>query len=131
MKNLKAVTVVLFALLAVTIISCNKKHDTIVKIKVVDVGGNPVGGADVTLYPNGTIDTLDNYWEFCYGTSGSGITSSTDASGNASFNFNDCYKEGQAGFAVLDIDAQSGSLTGSGIVKVIEEETVEEEVTIQ
>lgn len=131
MKNIKNATIILLALFALVAVSCNKKKDTIVNIKVVDAGGYPVGGADVTLYPNGTIDTLDNYWEFCYGESGSGITSVSNSSGVASFNFNDCYQEGQAGFAVLDIDATKGSLNGTGIVKVIEEETVDEEVTVQ
>lgn len=129
MKNLKTVAVFCLALLAVATISCNKKKDTIAIIKTVDAGGNPVGGVDVTVYPNG-IDTL-GYWEFCYGTAGGGITTSTNASGQATYNFNDCYKEGSAGFAVLDIDASKGSLTGTGIVKVVEEETVEEEITVQ
>ena len=55
----------------------------------------------------------------------------TDASGKATFNFNDVYQLGQAGVAVLNIDATKDGKTGQGIIKVEQEETSEETVFIQ
>ncbi len=103
-----------------SVTSCYKKKDTIATITVVDASSNPVGGQEVRL----AYDTA--------GTQDPAIvridqTATSDASGIASFNFNDLYKSGQAGFAVLDIYV-NGVIVG--IVKVEEETTSEETVTI-
>jgi hypothetical protein len=99
-----------------------KNRDTIASITVLDINNIPVGGAEVRIYsvdsqgiPTGRI----NY------------TTTTDASGKAIFNFNDLYKKGQAGFAVLNIEAEKNNLAGNGIIKVEEEKTNEATVTIQ
>ncbi len=47
------------------------------------------------------------------------------------FDFTEFYKKGQAGFAVLDIEAFKGGLNGEGIIKIEEETTSEETITIE
>ncbi len=103
----------LVMLVAVT--SCYKKKDTIATVTVVNAANAPQGGQEVTL---------------TYEDSNSGEvrieqTATTDASGNANFNFNDLYKSGQAGFAVLDIYIQGQVV---GIIKIEEETTSTETV---
>ena len=65
-----------------------------------------------------------------YGTSADSArideVATTGGGGTASFNFNELYKSGQAGFAVLDIYI-GGNVVG--IIK-IEEETISEETVI-
>ena len=58
-------------------------------------------------------------------------TQVTNAAGSVSFNFSEYYKQGQAGFAVLDIEATKGSLTGIGIIKIEEELTNEQTVIME
>jgi len=111
------------ALVAIT--SCKKDKDTIATILVLNASGNAVPGATVRLYSSPSVlppppnelrfDTL-------------GVT---NGAGKVTFNFSDFYKKGQAGFAVLDIQAYKGSLYGVGIIKIEEETTNEEKVTIQ
>lgn len=103
---------------------CRKKKDTIAKIYVRDVANEPVSGATVRLYGQDTnnsdgdqVVALDK-------------TATTNASGEATFNFNDVYQLGQAGVAVLDIDAQKDGMSGSGIIKIEQEKTSEETVFI-
>jgi hypothetical protein len=55
----------------------------------------------------------------------------TNGTGKVSFDFTDYYQEGQAGFAVLDIEASKGSLEGEGIIKIEEMKTNEETVVIE
>lgn len=99
---------------------CNKKKDTIAKIYVLDSSNNPVSACTVTLE----------------GISSEGrqadvnvdMTTETNASGEAIFNFNDLYKKGQAGMAVLNIKAKKGVKEGNGIIKVEEEKTNEKTI---
>jgi len=102
--------------------SCDKQEDTIAKITVLDASNLPVGGATVRVIGRGSD-----------GTDGGRIDmeTTTDASGVATFNFNDLFKRGQAGFAVLDIEVDKGALTGTGIIKVEENTTNEATVTVQ
>jgi hypothetical protein len=58
-------------------------------------------------------------------------TAYTNLNGMASFNFNDLYQLGQAGVAVLDIDAKKGNKAGAGIIKIEAEKLNEETVYIQ
>jgi len=102
--------------------SCGKQGDTIATIKVVDASGVAVPGALVHVvgydsygYNSGVIDR----------------ETTTDANGNAVFNFNDLYKRGSAGFAVLEIEASKAGLVGEGIIKVEEEENSEATIAIQ
>jgi hypothetical protein len=115
---------VIVALMATTV-SCNKVDETIATIEVRNSFGSPVAGATVRLYAVGSTDT-DNIGEIRFDT-----TQVTNGSGKVSFNFSDFYKRGQAGFAVLDIAAEKGSLIGEGIIKIEEEKTNEEIVVIE
>ena len=103
--------------------SCYKKKPTIANVTVLtstppgpnSPGPEPVAGAEVRLFYGVSADSarIDEL-----GTTG--------ADGVATFNFNELYKSGQAGFAVLDIYVQ-GVLVG--IIKIEEEKTSEETVT--
>jgi uncharacterized GH25 family protein len=103
--------------------SCNKEKDTIARVKVVDVDGYPVAGAYVKLfanlaYPQGDASRLRR-------------EGSTDSNGMVEFDYTQQYKQGQAGFAVLDIVSFKDSAVGEGIIKILEEEENEETVTLE
>ncbi len=115
----------LFGILAASVmlvVSCGKPADTTAVVKVITRGGAPVSGATVHVIG---VDS--------YGNNGGRIdhTSTTDANGNATFNFNDLYKRGQAGFAVLEVRASKDTLIGEGIIKVEEEKKNEAQITLQ
>ena len=110
-------TILFTALLVITftISSCYRKKDTIAKVTVIDANNVAVGGIEVQLtYGNSDSTRIDE-------------VGSTNSSGVATFNFNELYKSGQAGFAVLDI--YIGGVV-VGIIKIEEETTSEETVTI-
>jgi hypothetical protein len=126
MKRHTTLFVGLFAVLAFTAISsCKKDKETIATVLVLDADGDAVPGATVRLYSNPSVlPPPPNELRF-------DTTAVTNGTGRATFNFSDFYKKGQAGFAVLDIQAFKGTLFGAGIIKIQEEETNEETVTIQ
>ena len=106
-----------------TLTSCVKEEPTVAVVHVVDANGDPVQGASVRLYgspsqtpPPPNAIALDT-------------TLTTDATGTVTMDYSENYKLGQAGFAVLDIEAYKGALYGVGIIKVEEQETTE--VTIE
>ena len=102
---------------------CNEIEDTVAVVYVQNSLGAPVQGAEVRLYAVGSVDqTFIGELRF-------DTTQVTNAAGSVSFNFSEYYKQGQAGFAVLDIEATKGSLTGIGIIK-IEEELLNEQTVI-
>lgn len=113
------------ALLAV-IPACNKEKDTTAVIKVVDEDGRPIPQAYVRLWANvpnpppnsGSIDRLRR----------EGLTGSD---GTVEFDYTKQYKQGQAGFAVLDITSYKDSMVGDGIIKILEEEENEETVVLR
>ena len=116
--------ILLAGLLSTGMYSCRKEAPTIAKIKVVDTSGTLFIGAMVRLYPTPTITD--------HGAIIIDDTLFTDIDGVATFDYTDMYNLGQAGFAVLDIEVRSGdSLYGEGIIKVVDEETSEEQVIIQ
>lgn len=102
---------------------CRKKKDTIAKIYVRDTNSDAVVGAQVVLKGESTVTPSPPVVLF--------DTTTTNGSGEAIFNFNDVYQLGQAGVAVLNIEAQKDGLTGQGIIKVEQETTSEETVYIQ
>ncbi|MFN0032165.1 MAG: hypothetical protein ACKVOR_08405 [Flavobacteriales bacterium] len=118
-------TAMLVALVAVVAGSCKKDKETIATILIVNDDGEPVPGATVRLFSNPSetppppnalrFDTLQV----------------TNGTGKVTFDFSEFYKKGQAGFAVLDIEAYKGSLQGDGIIKIEEETTTEETVVIE
>jgi hypothetical protein len=117
-------TVMVLALI-VAINGCKKDKHTIATITVVNDEGEPVPGASVQLYavPSETPPP-PNVIRF-------DTTQVTNGTGKVSFDFSEFYKKGQAGFAVLDIKASKGSLSGEGIIKIEEEKTTEETITIE
>ncbi|MGF1563912.1 MAG: hypothetical protein ACFCUH_00950 [Flavobacteriales bacterium] len=105
--------------------SCNKVEETVATITVLNTFGSPVQGADVRLFAVGSVDN-DVVGQIRFDT-----LQVTNGAGKVSFNFSEYYKRGQAGFAVLDINASKGSLEGRGIIKIVEEETNEATVVIE
>ena len=104
--------------------SCRKEAPTVAKIKVVDTSGTAIPDARVRLYATPTIDV--------HGALVIDDTLFTDIEGFATFDYTDMYNLGQAGFAVLDIEANSGdTIYGEGIIKIETEETSEETVVVQ
>jgi hypothetical protein len=102
---------------------CRKKKDTIAIITVLDVNNEPVAGAEVVLYGKSTINQPANVVLY--------DTLTSNISGEAQFNFNDVYQLGQAGVAVLNIEASKDGAVGQGIIKVEQETISEETVFIQ
>lgn len=102
---------------------CRKKKDTIAIIYVRDVANQFVAGAQVVLYGQSTTGQAANVTLY--------DTTTTNTSGEAKFNFNDVYQLGQAGVAVLNIEAYKDGAEGQGIIKIEQETTSEETVFIQ
>lgn len=105
-------------------LSCNRKKDTIAKVFVYDESKNAISGAQVILYADPSVNSNGKKLI-------ANDTAITNVSGEAIFNFNDLYKEGQSGVAVLNIAASKGSLTGSGNIQIVEEVTSESSVYIK
>lgn len=103
--------------------SCRKTKETIATITVKDKDGALIQNAFVRLYAVGTRIPPG---ELRFDT-----TIVTNASGKASFNFTDFYKAGQAGFAVLDVEATKAPLFGKGLIRIEEEKTNEETIIIK
>lgn len=119
---------IVFAILAILGVGfsstgCRKKKDTIAIIYVRDAANQLVSGAQVVLYGQSTTTQPSNVVLY--------DTTTTNTSGEAKFNFNDVYQLGQAGVAVLNIEASASGLSGEGIIKVEQETTSEETVFIQ
>lgn len=115
---------VLFAV-ALGFNGCNEIEDTVAVVYVQNSLGAPVQGAEVRLFAVGSVNqTFIGELRF-------DTTQVTNAAGSVSFNFSEYYKQGQAGFAVLDIEATKGALTGIGIIKIEEELTNEQTVIME
>ena len=117
MKRL--IPVLLIAILAVGFGSCKKEKDTIAVVRVVKQsdGVTPVVGAQVTL--------LTDYNGTEFEREGIEQEATTNGSGEALFNYNELFKNGQAGMFVLDVQVEKGLYSASGIIKVVEEESSE------
>lgn len=99
--------------------------ETIANVVVLNELGAPVQGATVRLYAFGSVD------EDFVGEPRFDTTSVSNAAGMVSFNFSTFYVEGQAGFAVLDIEASKAALSGTGLIKIEEELTNEATIFIE
>ena len=117
---LRSLTLVAVALL---LLRCNKEEPTKAVIYVQDSAGARLGGAYVKLFANPSVPLGDP----------SRLTKEgyTDGGGRIEFDYTDYYKQGQAGFAVLDIYSTYDTLAGEGIIKILEEEMNEETVTLE
>ncbi|MFZ1687918.1 MAG: hypothetical protein WAU70_10880 [Flavobacteriales bacterium] len=102
--------------------ACNKVEPTKAIITVVDEASHPVPDAYVKLFANPTYPLGDPSRLLKEGTTG--------GDGRIVFDYSDFYKQGQAGFAVLDIYASYDTLSAEGIIKILEEEENEETVTL-
>jgi len=100
--------------------ACYKKQDTILAVIVKNESGQVIEGAlvEVKAEPTtfGNIVTLN-------------MENTTDELGLAYFNFNEYYKSGQTGVAVLKIKAKQFGLYGEGVVTV-EQEVVTETIVV-
>lgn len=120
MKNFLrfGLVMMLFVGLATTLTSCYKKKDTVAILTIVDANNDAIAGAEVTLnYVEGNDEPREGLEQ----------TGSTDGSGKVSFNFNELYKSGQAGVFVLDVYVNGAVV---GIIRVEQEETVEETIVV-
>lgn len=99
---------------------CRRKKDTIAKVYVRDASNNPVASVRVTLFGETTTGQVPDLTK----------TSTTNSTGEAIFLFNDVYQLGQAGVAVLNIEAELNGEVGEGIIKIEQETTSEETVFI-
>lgn len=123
-KLIKMKNIIALAILSVLVTtSCRKKLDTTANIYVKDENNASVSNAMVVLYGTNTQGTPQQVAVF--------DTAYTNLNGMATFNFNDLYQLGQAGVAVLDIDAKKGNKAGAGIIKIEAEKLNEETVYIQ
>ncbi len=117
--------IVLFSFVALLGVSfssgCRKKKSTTAKIIVRDAANALVLSATVRVYGESTTskaNVVDN-------------TATSDYKGEAIFNYDNIYQLGQAGVAVLNIDASKNGLTGTGIIKIEAEVDNSETVFIQ
>jgi hypothetical protein len=102
---------------------CRKKEDTTAIVYVRDINNNFVQGAQVVLFGQSTTGVPVNVVLY--------DTAVSNAAGEALFNFNDVYQLGQAGVAVLNIEASKSGASGQGIIKIEQETVSKETVFIQ
>ena len=100
--------------------SCYKPDQTIAIIRVLDNNtNNPIENISVRLFfddsNGGSIPEID-------------IVKNTLSNGTASFDFSDGYRDGQAGFAVLDIEVDGVFM---GVINIVEMTTTEKVIYIQ
>lgn len=125
MRKTHTIGALLFGATALGLLGCYEVEETIANVTVLNELGNPVQGAEVRLYAFGSVDT-DFIGEPRFDTTGV-----TNAAGMVTFNFSEFYVAGQAGFAVLDIDATKGNLNGTGLIKIEEMQTNEATVYLE
>ena len=99
--------------------SCYKADQTIAIIKVLDNNTNePIENISVRIFfDNSTGANVPLY----------DITKNTLTNGTTSFDFSQDYKDGQGGFAVLDIEVNSIFV---GVINIVEMSTTEKVIYI-
>jgi hypothetical protein len=113
---------VVVALCGILFSACNKEEPTTATIIVKNQAGAVVPDVAVRLFANPSFPLGDP--------TRLNKEAITGSNGRVEFDFTEFYKQGQAGFAVLDILAVKDSLAGSGIIKILEEEANEETVIL-
>ncbi|MFT5336796.1 MAG: hypothetical protein ACI9YL_000796 [Luteibaculaceae bacterium] len=107
--------------------SCKKEKPTIVVITVIDTAGKVVPDALVHLVGNGTdTNVVVPQEELRFND-----TKTTNGLGKVSFDYSDLTMPGQAGFAVLDVDASKQDHFGKTVVEVKEHQVNEATVRIR
>jgi hypothetical protein len=127
MKRNYSIAIALFIFAGTMVVSsCKKKKDTIAKVFVMDENNNPVTTCRVILKPEPSSVS---------GSAGKTLidadTAVTNSAGEAIFNYNELYQLGQAGVAVLNVEAFKDGLTGSSVIQIKEEVTSETTVFIK
>ena len=103
--------------------SCDKEEDTIAVVRIVAVTGVPIEGVNVRLYPEPSdVQANELILE---------VEQLTNAAGEAVFDFTENYEQGQAGFAVLNIEATQDTSAVEGIIKIDPEVTNEQVLVLQ
>jgi hypothetical protein len=98
--------------------SCYKSDETIAIVRVLDNNTNdPIENISIRLFFDDSLRTT------LYD-----VTKNTSVNGTASFDFSDGYKDGQGGFAVLDVEADGVFM---GVINIVEMTTTEKVIYIQ
>ena len=98
--------------------SCYKSDETIAIVRVLDNNTNdPIENISIRLFFNDSLRTT------LYD-----VTKNTSVNGTASFDFSDGYKDGQGGFAVLDVEVDGVFM---GVINIVEMTTTEKVIYIQ
>ena len=98
--------------------SCYKSDETIAIVRVLDNNTNdPIENISIRLFFDDSLRTT------LYD-----VTKNTSANGTASFDFSEDYKDGQGGFAVLDIEVDGLFM---GVINIVEMSTTEKVIYIQ
>ena len=115
---------VLLACVCIALPACKKEQKTKTVITVIDDFGAVVPGALVELnaQPTGSSGNNLRFEDI------SGVTGNE---GSVTFDFTDYIKPGQAGFAVLDVEASKDGATGNDVVEIEENKTTYKTVRIQ
>lgn len=98
-------------------LGCKKAPDAFVEVIVTDSLGLAIQGANVALMGQSSDSVYSNQ------ISRYELSGTTNASGVAIFRFTEFYQQGPDGFAILKVDVNAGSRSGSGLVKLVEAET--------
>tara|TARA_B100001115_G_C15813662_1_gene403710 strand:- start:414 stop:794 length:381 start_codon:yes stop_codon:yes gene_type:complete len=114
-RNWAKYLLILFVFIGIQ--SCYKPKSTIATITVLnDSNNSPVSGATVRLFYEDPT---------AVNTSIIDVQNETTSEGIVNFDFSEYYKDGQAGFAVLDIEVNN---TFVGVVQIEERTTTEKTV---
>ena len=98
--------------------SCYKSDETIAIVRVLDNNTNdPIENISIRLFFDDSLRTT------IYD-----VTKNTSTNGTASFDFSEDYKDGQGGFAVLDIEVDGVFM---GVINIVEMSTTEKVIYIQ
>ena len=98
--------------------SCYKSDETIAIVRVLDNNTNdPIENISIRLFFDDSLRTT------IYD-----VTKNTSANGTASFDFSEDYKDGQGGFAVLDIEVDGLFM---GVINITEMSTTEKVIYLQ
>jgi len=100
MKKLSTITGILLLAAGLIFVNagCKKIQDTSAEIYVKNAEGNPISGASVRLFGEGSQQQTQT------GEIRFDDTKYTDGAGKVFFDYTDYYKAGQAGFAVLNVE---------------------------
>lgn len=109
---------------SILLLSCQEQPETLVHITVTDSNGGAVDNSTVRLFGQPSDSVYANNL-ILYD-----LETETNAEGVASFSFTDFYDQNHSGFAVLNVSAEKSGNSGTGKVKLVEGETIEETIIL-